>query len=60
MTAGFTIATWAMAAAAWLLLAGRIGVDAASLQIVFIGLAALTVPHMILIDGVFRPGLKSA
>ena len=60
MTAGFTGATWATAAVAWLLLAGRIGVDAASLQIVFIGLAALTVPHMILIDGVFRPGLRSA
>ena len=59
MTAGFTVATWALAVAAWLLLAGRIGGDAASLQIVFIGLAALTVPHMILIDGVFRPGLKS-
>ena len=24
------------------------------LQVIFIGLAALTVPHMVLIDGVFR------
>ena len=58
MTASFTIATWAMAGLAFWALAGRIGADTATLQIVFIGLAALTVPHMILIDGVFRPGLK--
>lgn len=59
MTAGFTLATWAMAGAAFLMLKGQIGMDAASLRIVFIGLAALTVPHMILIDGIFRPGMKS-
>ncbi|MGC6484542.1 MAG: Brp/Blh family beta-carotene 15,15'-dioxygenase, partial [Candidatus Puniceispirillales bacterium] len=60
MTAGFTVATWAMAGIAFALLHDSVGVDAATLRIVFIGLAALTVPHMILIDGIFRPGLKAA
>lgn len=58
MTLLFTLATWAMAAGAYVLLADTVGRDAASLQIVFIGLAALTVPHMILIDGIFRPELN--
>ena len=34
--------------------------EAALLRVIFIGLAALTVPHMILVDGFFRRRLKVA
>lgn len=57
-TIGLTLATWAMAAAAGLILAAGSSLSEASLKVVFIGLAALTVPHMILIDGMFRPTME--
>jgi len=55
LTAVFTLITWAGAAAAYAFLAGRMTPDEAAFRVIFIGLAALTVPHMILIDGIFRP-----
>ena len=50
--AGFTLASWLVGGAAFLWLENG-DLDAALLQVVFIGLAALTVPHMILVDGFF-------
>lgn len=49
-----------LTAISWLLGLGALyffdsgDVDADILRVVFIGLAALTVPHMILVDGFFR------
>ena len=49
----FTVASWAGGAIMLLWLdSGNISQDL--LKVIFIGLAALTVPHMILVDGVFR------
>ncbi|MCE2517827.1 MAG: Brp/Blh family beta-carotene 15,15'-dioxygenase [Alphaproteobacteria bacterium] len=55
LTIAFTIATWIMAAVTLMVTPSSIEIDDAVLRVVFIGLAALTVPHMILVDGVFRP-----
>jgi len=49
----FTIASWGAGAAVMLWLDSG-NIDARLLQVIFIGLAALTVPHMILVDGLFR------
>ena len=55
LTAGLTLASWLAGGIALLLLAPYQGFVLSVIQIIFIGLAALTVPHMILIDGVWRP-----
>lgn len=54
MQAGiFTVASWIVGAVFVLWLdSGNISQDL--LQVIFIGLAALTVPHVILVDGLFR------
>ena len=49
----FTVASWAAGVMIWLWLdSGNVSQD--FLQVIFIGLAALTVPHMILVDGMLR------
>ncbi len=59
LTLGFTIVTWLAMAIAVVLLRAEISFDAAMVQVIFIGLAALTVPHMMLVDGAFRRKLNA-
>jgi len=54
LTFMFTLLTWAAMAMAVLMRKEDAEIDAALLQVIFIGLAALTVPHMMLVDGAFR------
>lgn len=47
----FSIITWSIGGLLFVLNQGSIEIETSLLRIVFIGLASLTVPHMILIDG---------
>ena len=53
-TVGFTALTLLIAGMAFIALTDEVTLQQSTLQIVFIGLAALTVPHMFLIDGICR------
>ena len=50
----FSVASWVAGGLAFWLLLGAETAEAVLMRVVFIGLAALTVPHMILVDGLFR------
>ena len=53
-TVVFSLLTWAFGLVVLAQQSATIGVEPALLKVVFIGLAALTVPHMLLVDGVLN------
>jgi len=52
--------TWVVGLLAVANHSSSIGLQPALLQVIFIGLAALTVPHMILVDGIAKHQSSSA
>ena len=50
----FSLMTWAFGLLVLANQSASIGLEPALLQVIFIGLAALTVPHMILVDGIAK------
>lgn len=50
----FSFMTWAVGLLVLANQSASIGLEPALLQVIFIGLAALTVPHMILVDGIAK------
>ena len=57
--AAFTLASWVAGGLAIWWFADMANPEPVVLRVVFIGLAALTVPHMILVDGFFRRSTRS-
>ena len=53
-TVVFSFMTWAVGLLVLANQSSSIGLEPALLQVIFIGLAALTVPHMILVDGIVK------
>lgn len=53
-TVVFSLMTWAVGLLVLANQSSSIGLEPALLQVIFIGLAALTVPHMILVDGIAK------
>lgn len=53
-TVVFSLVTWAAGLIALMYQSSSVGIEPALLQVIFIGLAALTVPHMLLVDGMTR------
>ena len=58
-TLAFTVASWLAGAAAGWWMIDMTNPEPTVLRVIFIGLAALTVPHMILVDGIYRRSSKS-
>ena len=50
----FTVASWVAGGVAFWWCASEMSAESALLRVIFIGLAALTVPHMILVDALYR------
>ena len=57
---GLMIASWLAGLGALLIASMYQSFAVSAIQIIFIGLAALTVPHMILVDGLWRPLSKQS
>jgi len=58
LTVIFTVMSWLAGGILFVALRQSIDIAPASMIVVFIGLAALTVPHSLLIDGLFRPSFE--
>jgi beta-carotene 15,15'-dioxygenase len=56
----FAIASWFMGGVTFWWCIDQMSEETALLRVIFIGLAALTVPHMVLVDGFFRRRLEGA
>ena len=54
----YAIASWVMGGLAFWWCTDQMSGETALLRVIFIGLAALTVPHMVLVDGFFRKHLQ--
>ena len=54
MAAWFSCVSWFAAGIALWMMPPSMSADVHLLRVIFIGLAALTVPHMMLVDGLFR------
>ena len=59
-TVGLSLLTWGVGLVVLLQQSSTMEVEAALLKVVFIGLAALTVPHMALVDGMLHRGPRTA
>ena len=59
-TVGLSLLTWGVGLVVLVQQSSTMEVEAALLNVVFIGLAALTVPHMALVDGMLHRGPRTA
>ena len=56
----FTVLSWLLGLIGYLYLLPILGNSESILKVIFIGLAALTLPHMILVDGFYKPKTRKS